>query len=487
MNYLVDFEQTTILLRHPAARLLRADQAAFALAFLHTAFKETGQVSVAEELLRNRLERWLTERRESETFSWERPAKEYLDEWCAEDRAWVRKVQAGLGLEPAFELTPATEMALDWLESLRGKAFVGTESRLEGILRELEELVRQTSDDPEARLEYLRSERERIDEEIVRLLAGEKPKTFEPWQVNERYARVLEDARTLVSDFRQVEENFRRVAQEIVEHQTEEQTTKGEIVGRVLDSHDGVRESPQGRSFYGFVRLLLDPVRREQFEIQAERVRQIEGLSPGLRGEALLQNLFPRLRAEQEKVGASTQRLTANLRRALETARLAERRRVRELVGEIQTLALRVKENPPPKAEFFDVEDLPSIWPGASRPLWSADREISLGGGFTEAPDDGDLADFARLGGLPLLALETLTANVEVCLKEKDLVLLSEVLRRFPPTQGVLEVLGYLILGAQPPHFYAKDGEEAIDLGEDSVWHFPRVVFCRPMQNQAAA
>lgn len=483
----MDFAQVSLLLKHPAARLLRADQAAFALAFLHTAFKESGQTAVPEELLKARLEHWLTERREAETFAWERPAREYLEEWCAEDRAWLRKVHAGGGLDPAYELTSATEKALAWLESLRGQAFVGTESRLEGIFRELDELLRQTSDDPEARIEYLRAERAKLDDEIARLLTGGKPQTFEPWQVNERYARVLEDARTLVSDFRQVEENFRRLAQEVVERQTAAGSTKGEIVGRVLDSHDSVRESPQGRSFYGFVRLLLDPVRREQFEEQVERALQIPTLVDELRDDPLLRRLFPRLRAEQEKVGSSTQRLTANLRRALETARLAERRRVRELIGEIQTLALRVKENPPPRADFFDVEELAEIWPGLSRPLWDEAHAIALDAGLTAAPADADMSDFARLSGLPLLALETLRANVGACLEDRDFVLLTEVLERFPATQGVLEVLGYLILAAHPPHYQAPGQHDDIDLGDGARWRFPRVMFCRSVETPAAA
>ncbi len=475
----MDFAQASLLLKHPAARLLRADQAAFALAFLHTAFKESGQTAVPEELLKTRLERWLTERREVESFQWERPAREYLDEWCAEERAWLRKVHAGGGMEPACELTSATEKALAWLESLRGQAFVGTESRLEGILSEIDELLRQTSDDPQARIEFLQGERAKLDDEIARLLAGGKPRTFEPWQVNERYARVLEDARTLVSDFRQVEENFRRLAQEVVERQTAEGSTKGEIVGRVLDSHDSVRESPQGRSFYGFVRLLLDPARREQFEEQVERALQIPALAAELRDDPLLRRLFPRLRAEQEKVGASTQRLTANLRRAMETARLAERRRVRELIGEIQTLALRVKESPPPRADFFDVEELPEVWPGLSRPLWDEPHAIALDAGLSAAPVDADMSDFARLGRLPLLALETLRENVAACLENRDFVLLTEVLERFPATQGVLEVLGYLILAAHPPHYHAPDQHDDLDLGDGARWRFPRVMFCR--------
>lgn len=481
----MDFAQATLLLKHPAARLLRAEQAAFALSFLHTAFKESAQTAIAEELLKTKLERWLLERKESETFTWERPAQEYLGEWCSEDRAWLRKVHAGGGLEPAYELTSATEKALAWLESLKGQAFVGTESRLEGIFRELDELLRQTSDDPETRLDYLRSERSKLDEEIARLLTGGKPETFEPWQVNERYARVLENARTLVSDFRQVEENFRLLAQEVVERQTVAGTTKGEIVGRVLDSHDGVRESPQGRSFYGFVRLLLDPTRREQFENQVLLALQIPTLDPELRNDPLLQRLFPRLRAEQEKVGTSTQRLTANLRRAMETARLAERRRVRELIGEIQTLALRLKESPPPRADFFEVEEPPEVWAGLSRPLWDADQGIKLDLGLSPAPEDDDMADFKKLGTLPLLTLEALQANVAACLVESEFVLLTEVLKRFPVTQGVLEVLGYLILATQAPHYQAEGQFDDLDLGDGHWWRFPRVMFCRPSETLA--
>lgn len=482
----MDFAQASLLLKHPAACLLRADQAAFALSFLHTSFKDTGQTAISEELLRTRLERWIEERRSAETFTWERPAREYLEGWCTEDRGWLRKVHSGSGLEPAYELTSATEKALSWLESLRGQAFVGTESRLEGIFRELDELLRQTSDDAEQRLSYLRVERARLDEEIGRLEAGGKPAIFEPWQVNERYARVLEDARTLVSDFRQVEENFRQLAQDVVEHQTSTESTKGQIVNRVLDSHDSVRESPQGRSFYGFVRLLLDPAKREQFEDQVTRVLQISALDPELRSDPLLQRLFPRLRAEQEKVGASTQRLTANLRRALETARLAERRRVRELIGQIQALALRVKADPPTIPDFFETEEIPEVWAGLSRPLWDEGLVINLDTGLSVAPQDEDMSDFTRLSGLPLLTLETLRNNVATCLEEHDFVLLTEVLDRFPAEQGVLEVIGYLILASVPPHYDAPNQYDVIVFEEDFRWNFPRVMFCRTREDVTA-
>ena len=73
---------------------------------------------------------------------------------------------------------------------------------------------------------------------------------------------------------------------------------------------------------------------------------------------------------EQDKVGDSTRRLASNLRRALESSQLAERRRLRELVSEVQQLALRARGRPPQGA-FFEVPEPVPVWPGLSRPLWS--------------------------------------------------------------------------------------------------------------------
>jgi len=200
-----------------------------------------------------------------------------------------------------------------------------------------------------------------------------------------------------------------------------------------------------------------------------------------------LRQLLPRLRREQQQVGASTQRLTSNLRRALETSRLAERRRVRELIGEIQTLALRVKGAPPQRADFFEVEELPEIWPGLSRPLWDEGTAVLLDGALRADASEQDLEAFARLQNLPHLSLETLLSNVETCLAEREFVLLTDVLDRFPAKQGVMEVVGYLILAAKPPHFYARDQHDELTFDDGTRWRFPRVMFCQNVETPTAA
>lgn len=475
------YQEIRSLLEHPAAGLLRKDQAAFILSFLHAAFKQSGLSQIPEEDLRARLDAWLRERREVETFEWERSAKEYLEEWCSERCGWLRRLIPGQGASPVFEVTAATQKALNWVETLRGSSFVGTESRMESIFEGMDQLLQDTSPDVQERIELLQRQRAALDAEIQEIERSGRVRLLEDWQVNERFARLLEEASTLLGDFRQVEENFREVAHEVVERQGQQGSTKGDIMGRVLDSHDVLRESPQGRSFYGFVRLLLNPERRERFEEQAVRVQQLEQLDDALKSNPVLVNLLPQLRMEQEKVGDSTQRLTSNLRRALESARLAERRRVRELVGEVQRLALSARDRPPAREAFFEVEMLPRVWASASRPFWEAPAAITLADGLVTGVQEADTETISTLQGMPHLSLEQLEANVETLLTEDAYVLLTQVLRRFPPEHGLLEVLGYLVLAAQEKdrHYISASDLFELTLPDDSEWRLPRVLFGR--------
>lgn len=471
------FLEVRELLRHPSAGLLRRPQAAFILSFLFSAFKKSGLGQIENEVLRAKLADWLERHRDQEEFEAGREARDYLEDWCSSRCGWLRRTLPPITEVPVFELTAATEKALLWLEDLKGSSFVGTESRMESIFGQIDALLTESSGDIELRLAALRDRLRQTEEEILAIERTGTVQVLDARQVKERFLRLLEEARTLMSEFRQVEENFREVARVVVEKQADSAMTRGHIMGGVLDSHDELRQSPQGQSFYGFVRLLLDPERREKFEEQAAKVQALPQLDSEDRENMLLRRLLPALRSEQDKVGDSTRRLASNLRRALETSQLAERRRIRELVSEVQQLALRTKDNPP-EGTFLEVPELLPVWQGMSRPLWDPPTELksnSLEGGDAEAIDNETLL---ALGGLAHLSLEKLNEQVETCLEGETWVSLRSVLRRFPPTHGLLEILGYLVIAAQHPdrHHLPWDRTELLEI-EGARWRIPAVSF----------
>jgi hypothetical protein len=63
-------------------------------------------------------------------------------------------------------------------------------------------------------------------------------------------------------------------------------------------------------------------------------------------------------------------------------------------------------------------------------------------------------------------------------------VLLSQVLRRFPPREGILEVIAYLILAMQDGRHYVAD-DQLVDIqiaapdGGRELWRVPEVLFTR--------
>jgi hypothetical protein len=74
---------------------------------------------------------------------------EYLNDWAAPDRGWLRKFYKPGTDEAQFDLTPATEKAIAWLLSLTERPFVGTESRLLTLFALLEQISAGTEADPD--------------------------------------------------------------------------------------------------------------------------------------------------------------------------------------------------------------------------------------------------------------------------------------------------------------------------------------------------
>ena len=71
-----------------------------------------------------------------------RSARQYLDDWASEERAWFRKIYPATSDDPHYDLTPSAERAISWLEGLERRQFVGTASRLMTVFELLRQLLK---------------------------------------------------------------------------------------------------------------------------------------------------------------------------------------------------------------------------------------------------------------------------------------------------------------------------------------------------------
>ena len=479
-----DLSETQRLLDHSAVRLLRSQNAALTLTFLHRAFKEHHAISVPESYLRARLENFLNEAREHRPGAYVQTAAEYLAAWCGTEQLLLKKLYSEEAEEPVFELTAAAERAMQWLEDLQTRPFVGAESRLELIFRQLEEIVLFSTPDVQRRVAALRVQQAALQTQIESVEATNRAEAYTAVQLTERFGNALDLARGLEGDFRQLEDNFKELARVLAEAQARPGATKGGIVGQLLDTHAALKDSAQGQSFYAFWNLLSSPERQQRWRELIRQVYQLKGIDYRLRANRLLERLSSRLLVEGERVVRSNERMAATLRRALESAVTGEDRRLRELIREIQQFALACRTSPPLEDDFCELTGTPEVFGSFSRTFWQPDVSGHVAENLTFRERTINWQVVERFRALADLNLLKLRENIRTCLVGDDSVLLSQVLRRFPPREGILEVVGYIVVATQDSqHCVAED--QLVDIritaasGGEESWRVPEVLFTR--------
>jgi flagellar biosynthesis chaperone FliJ len=459
-------------------RLMRADAAPFVLAVLFSAFKQQHMPTVSETRLRAILEVEIEELRDGGEIVTEKGAKDYLAEWSDQAHGYLRRHHPDGEDEPVFELTPEVERVFQWLETLQPKTHIGTESKFKTLAAVLEELVLNSTREPDVRIKQLKEEQTDLQQQIDEIERTGKVTVYNATQVNERFAAVLETARKLLGDFREVERHFRRVTENISVQQSSIGSTRGDIVGQTLDAQERLRESSQGQSFYAFWDFLLAPDRRREFTELVEQAYSLPILVDELKSDVLLRRLQSSLRAEGNKVVASNERLVAQLRRVLDVRESAERREVGRMIQEIKSLAHQTREMLP-QTELLEVDVNITVASLMSKSTWAPPENVDFGGSL-EISDGGDyrktLEDFLRLHPVDL---ERLRRNIQSSLQTRVQITLPELLELFPPRNGILEVLAYLLIAESDGPHVVLDAFDVIDIPEQHERRFqvPQIVF----------
>lgn len=121
---------------------------------------------ISESRLRALLEAEIEELRDAGGFASGRLAKDYLIEWADAEHAYLHRFQPADSDEPAYELTPEVERVFQWLETLKPRPHVGTESKFKSLAGTLAEIVENSTREPDVRIQRLRSEQARIQQQI---------------------------------------------------------------------------------------------------------------------------------------------------------------------------------------------------------------------------------------------------------------------------------------------------------------------------------
>ena len=488
----LDFSTLEALRRqHPAWRLLAAEHAPLVASFLHRAFiapnvrvmPQSELVEALNDTLYGIHEQGL----DKAAPKFPKSAIEYLNDWAANDKGWLRKFYPPGLDEPHFDLTPATERALAWLSGLSDRAFVGTESRLLMLFELLKQISQGSDTNPETRLAELHKRRDQIDVEIALVVSGNMP-LLDDTAVKDRFQPFDRLAKELLGDFRQVEHNFRMLDRTVRERiamwdgsDLAHGQGRGALLQSIMGERDAITDSDQGKSFRAFWDFLMSQSRQEELTALLERVLDlppVAELSPDKR--------LRRVHYDWLQAGEHAQRtvalLSQQLRRFLDDQAWLENRRIMDLLHGIEAKALRLRDTPPPGPAHHIQALAASLELPMERPLHSTPVKTLLSNLKVETGDAALDADV--LFSQVRVDKAALSSHIRQSLQTRPQVSLVELLQSRPLQQGLGELVAYLQLASVAAQ--SSVYEDTLDTvswtaadGAVRSVKMPRVIFAR--------
>lgn len=298
--------------------------------------------------------------------------------------------------------------------------------------------------DPQARMAELQKRRDEIDAEMARILAGDIS-TLSDTALKDRFQQFMALARELLTDFREVEQNFRGLDRRVRERIALWDGSKGALLQEIMGERDSIADSDQGRSFRAFWDFLMSSSRQEELTQLLERVLAllpVTELKPDLR--------IRRVHYDWLEAGEHTQRtvalLSQQLRRFLDDQAWLENRRIMDILHSIEAKALALRDSPP-AGEFMQIADTGAdLELPMERPLYIPPIKPLIADVVLE-PGDEDL-DAAALFSQVVVDKAALSRHIRNALQDRSQITLAELIEKQPLQHGLAELIAYLQLAS---------------------------------------
>ena len=455
MAMLINIED--ILNTSPSVAILKARSCNIIIDFLTNVFNDVNAIS--HENIHSQLAEYLNnhgvdEDEESDilyTDTYEEKAAKYIRKWT--DSGFLTNYRNEDG-EIYYELSSHSSKVIDWLSGLKQEEYIGTESKFKSIINQLKELVEYTNEDREKRLQLLEDKKLEIEHQIQQLQMGDDVKVFEEYEIVPRFQQINKLAKELLTDFKDVDDNFKTIIKEIYRKQIDPNLKKGGILQYTFDALDELKSSSQGKSFYAFWEFLL--AREMQTELdtlitelfQTLKEKNIEG------GDTFLQNMVEYLYESGRKVYQTKDKMAEKLSRIIRENEMSQADTSKRIVQEIKNVLIEISKKGQKPDISLAVDDGMEI----SIPF---DRKITFEQSentdyvFNPETDTLSIEEFGELGkvfGNVFIDRKVLERNIRETMKGKSQVTLSEVIEQHPLKKGLPELFAYFGTLGQFPH-----------------------------------
>ena len=463
-----------ILNSSPSVIMLRMKTCNIIVEFLTDVFNEA--MAVSYENIHNRLADFLNnheveiDEENDILFSdtYEEKAVKYIKKWT--DSGFLTNYRNEDG-EIYYELSSHSSKVLDWLSGLKREEYIGTESKFKSIITQLRELVEYTNEDREKRLRILEDKKLEIEHQIQRLQMGDDVKIFEEYEIVPRFKQISKLAKELLSDFKDVDDNFKNIIKDIYQKQIDPTLNKGGILQYTFDALDELKSSSQGKSFYAFWEFLLSRDMQNELEqltnslFSTLQERNIES------DDRFLQNMVSHLYESGRKVYQTNDKMADKHSHIIRENDASRSDAAKYIVQEIKNSLIEISKTKGNPDISLTVEDELDInIPFERRITFEQNESIE----YSQQPENYEL-DFDSLSEIGkvfsnvVIDRNIIERNIRKVLKNKGQTTIAEVVNLHPLKQGLPELFAYFSILNRFSHKTVNEGkQEAIIFNEKS-------------------
>ena len=401
-----------------------------------------------------------TENNAIETF--ELKAKNAIREWT--NKGFLTNYRTENG-DVFYELSPHTNKTINWLYSLKKKEFVGAESKFKEIFNKLKELVEFTNEDKEKRIEILEDKKLQIEQEIQQLKIGEDVKVFEEHEIIPRFQQLTFSAKELLSDFNEVEENFKSITKDIYQKHTDEDLTKSDVLNFTFDALDDLKESHQGKSFYAFWRFLMDRNLQEEWsELTNELYHTLneKGIDTN---DTFLKGMKNYLHVSGKKVYQANDKMAEKMSRIIRENSHSNKELTNKVIQEIKSYLTEISKTKKVPEISIEVETNTIInIPFEKRLTFEPTEEVVYGSKPKLAENDiSQSTQLNKIFNQNIIDKKLLRNRIKNILKEKSQTTLFEVIEQSGGIEkGLPELFGYFGVVKDFTHSFNPDKQQEI-------------------------
>lgn len=460
-------------------KLLNSDNFAFMLSFFHLAFIQNKHITLNHSEILLYLDDYLFDINNLYDNLFVKSAKDYLEDFANDKNAYLRKYH-GDGDEPLYELTPHTNKALEFIESLQKNEFVASRSKFNIMFELLEDLEFETNMDDNQRIKKLEQEKRDIDSQIE-AIKSKKDLRFDNSRIKEHYMQIDEIVRKLKYDFSEMEYNFRDLNRLAMEQIALKNDAKSGVLDSIFNIEDSIRESDQGKSFFAFWQLLTDTEKSEKLTKLFENLYEIDVIKE-IDNDRKLQDIKYTLLKSGEKIYRVSAKLIEQLRRFIDDRVWIENARVLELCKSIEKSSIEIKEKIPTTRNFFEIKgDKVKIDSIFEKTLYTPKVVQEFKKEDIVQPIEIDMDSFYNLF---FVDEEILKRNIAQVLQHKPQSTLQDIIEKFPLTKGISELVSYISIAKNSTNTVVDENlkieMEVIDFdGKKRVVKMAKIIFTK--------